>query len=1296
MSPLINEGTDLALRFGTASGKTLVQSPSPLTRLNYFDGKFLRADDLRREQEYLRQLVQFSNQGLGAGVVYGMDTVLGRQARISIGPGLAMDSTGRTLLISETADFEVAALIDASRRIPRVSPRRDRASADFDDCIEVTRAPGDDVTVGRSLYLICVGHAESLCGIEDVYGRLCEEACVTATDRPLIVEGVVVRALPLILRTPLATSRAAALDRRHLRSLVASAYFENERDVVGSLVSRAGLALDTWCVGAELASVGCVPLAVVGVAGTATIFLDAWTVRRERMDAPARRYWAWRMAMRPWDVYLAHILQFQCQLHDALGGAGEPGGDDDPCRDHADVLADADRYLAGVEKDYRSQIENLMRTAAPADMSPIRGSSTLQPPGGFASLASLRARVGTSLRTSFTSPRERVLINAGIVELPSAGYLPVIEGGTISVNTQVRRMLGEGVDLQFCVVRHDFVPHALEEAQHMERISLLTGLDDPKARPEVDILVPDGDIDTRPRRDVSGWDSTLSLNVGERTAEGSASDRTPVELRGAGRSEMLRGGGAAFYFAGAQEVKDPNLFVRFVRDVATLNTSTLENRDRVLRRLPVTEELGAMERDPAAARIAANLISRVTLSGARTEPPAGEEAVPVAAGWVSMQLQADPFALQVAETTPVNMEATLSMLRGDKRVLLRAQLNGTLRLTQSPVSGGAERKIRGRISGLSRITTEIGESEPVNETTPLESDVDLTMTGNAATGTLNATLISAERKRFGYRFDAKWSGNPQEATVTVTGGIVRDNVFEAIGGNVPPALATAHVVRSENALEPGSELRTMSTTAIEALGRELGELEGAGFADAAMHALFPPPPPPSEELTVRATRDWVLFHRRRTKRCASEVERPAPPRVRKYQVYHYRLKRAAELSAIRDALRTDAGITRVDFDRVGIVEFAAGEAALLNEIQSDWQSVTPGNVLAYGVIATVGEEDSTSIENARLARLAGAVAPVTPSDANTELEALADVPAALRVPGTDGIAFLVSRQLVKQECQRVFGVSDMGAWKRIQAVIMPPEVTAESIDANVAMWIREKRLVELGRPRFDSSTANPMDAAQLEEIVNGWNTTPMLQGRVVVHRAIWEPRNDPAAQRHEVESGKIVAALTASPQMTKETMAVGVAPVDVALGEANAAKRCPAMAFLVAGAAATFGIRFVVADRSRDAAGAPRHVAMVETRQPVWSFDERGGAPITDFRADVAPDLADVRRKFASVELVTHGDPQSAEVRKRMEFVMRALADAKLLEANPATFTLRIEPVDEHFLTDESPAAKEVVFVGWE
>ena len=55
------------------------------------------------------------------------------------------------------------------------------------------------------------------------------------------------------------------------------------------------------------------------------------------------------------------------------------------------------------------------------------------------------------------------------------------------------QMLGAGVDLRFCVMRHDQAGSEFTRGQHLDRISLLAGLDDPKHQlQQVDILVPDG------------------------------------------------------------------------------------------------------------------------------------------------------------------------------------------------------------------------------------------------------------------------------------------------------------------------------------------------------------------------------------------------------------------------------------------------------------------------------------------------------------------------------------------------------------------------------------------------------------------------------------------------------------------------------------------------------------------------------------------------------------------------------------------------------------------------------------
>src|SRR5882672_10177636 len=97
-------------------GVTLIDPSTPLKRLNYFDGKFLRASDFDVEQGYLRQLVALSNQGLGSGVVYGYDTTLGGGDTIEVGPGLAIDPSGHVLLLQSSTKQSIQALIDASRR----------------------------------------------------------------------------------------------------------------------------------------------------------------------------------------------------------------------------------------------------------------------------------------------------------------------------------------------------------------------------------------------------------------------------------------------------------------------------------------------------------------------------------------------------------------------------------------------------------------------------------------------------------------------------------------------------------------------------------------------------------------------------------------------------------------------------------------------------------------------------------------------------------------------------------------------------------------------------------------------------------------------------------------------------------------------------------------------------------------------------------------------------------------------------------------------------------------------------
>ena len=586
---------------GLKNGITVINKNSPLRRLHYFDGKFLRAPDLILEQQALLNQVRLSNQAGGAGVVHGFDVTRANGDSLDIGPGLAFDAKGRALHMDQAVRLGISELIEKSRnQNASFTAQKARGKADFGECEPLDNGMPDGTVESSDLYLITVCHAETMCGEEDVFGKLCESACVSSTDRPYIIEGVNIQAIPLELSALLKTSTSVALSQMHLRSRVASAYFEQERQHPASHISKEGLNSSIWCLGAEAMSGDCVPVGVISRSGSTTQFLDAWTVRRERMESPPRHYWASIMAMRPWQVFLAQVLQFQCQLSKCLGDVGGPI-DEGPCAEEralarkaaADMKLLMERYEAISKRFAQGSEEKFIHSVSDESQS-------------FA-MAEFQHTYQQLVNIDSLALPSRLLINhCGIVELPAGGYLPVNNSDSMSINEQVRRMMGEGVDLRFCVVRPDYVPHALEEAQHMERICLLKGLDDPSNKPRVDVLVPDGRIETyEPEVEGTGYEMDLSaggddllgdfsktvkvgeaftdlddMKSGDQMHTRSASmfsgipfglkgfiaaranrqsekmvqmrkdDQDGMELRGAARGEALDSGGFAFYFAG--------------------------------------------------------------------------------------------------------------------------------------------------------------------------------------------------------------------------------------------------------------------------------------------------------------------------------------------------------------------------------------------------------------------------------------------------------------------------------------------------------------------------------------------------------------------------------------------------------------------------------------------------------------------------------------------------------------------------------------------------------------------------
>jgi hypothetical protein len=887
---------------------------------------------------------------------------------------------------------------------------------------------GPTVRAGTSLYLICIAHAEALCGEEDVFGQLCEQACVSASERPWLVEGIVVRALPLRLEVPLATSRAVALDRRHLRSLVASAYYAQEWRDGGSLISGDGIRTrDTWCLGAMGPAGACIPLGVLAQRASETVYFDAWTARRERMETPARQYWAGIMRMRHWSAYLAQILQFQCQLHDGLGGTGTPEGEPaDPCAGQSGVLREAQVVLGRLEDSYLARVRAM--EAMVAGPGPGRE--------GLPEVGALKKKLSAALATLTLVPRDRLLIAAGIVELPPAGYLPVAPGA-VSVETQVRRYMGEGVDLRFCAVREDFVAHALEEAQHMERISLLTGLDDPARKPALDILVPEAELETPEVPTPSGYEARLALRTGLQGA-----GETPVQpTQGLARGEMRNGGGKLFHLAVVHEADTLESAMAvsgtFGAVGRTVGADRVRTSARAAERMRV--RMDEVLREPLAAGLAARMAGRalearlrraageaapaaaapeIELAPAAAIAPAGRRAD--AAVWMTMRIDGDVFTAPVGESLAASIETATVGLSKDQSAVRVTIAQGTLTVTETgPLASGGRRAVCVMAATQSTRGAANGVAEAQDPPEDLNLTVEMTREGNDDEG---KTIIRAgpkgvpaetEKGTF-FEITTTW----QSGAAIVTSSAV--TVFKA-GPNeerrIP--IGDLNLTRNPAAFAEGHPLRTGATAGLQLIEDALVR-SGIGtdqYADAALRHLIPPAPT-APAPTLRATRDWVLFHRRRTKSCGGETPVPIPaPALRPYALVAIDARNQDSARKLAGVLAQDPEklgelfSPRMPWKYVGRLTFREGASALETpalEMRTAWKAAIPADVgLAWIGVSDVGGEDE-AIVRGRAGATVAVLSPLLVSDPLMTTTVIPELPPAVDLKGaTDLMVALV-------------------------------------------------------------------------------------------------------------------------------------------------------------------------------------------------------------------------------------------------------------------------------------------------
>lgn len=398
---------------GTAGGA--------IVRVHAFDGLFLRSEHLNRMQDYARALAHAVGAAGGPGVVEGF--VVSRDgSTLSASPGLAIDHLGRPLLTEVIATLDVSEL---------------DVSADEFYWVEIVEQDWDF-------------------GSEAIQGVLCDEPCSDGTTaRPYTAEGV---------RLQVTAARQAGLGGVPdvgRRSWLAGRLFAAERDG-NEAWPASGRALATlrWEPSQrDEAKPTAVRLAVLIPDAEDGWQLDTWIARRDRGAPPPARWWQWRLGMRPWDVYVAQILQFQDLLAERWVGDGLGGA-----RFVTELLqriGDVTEHLDDLtKKESTARLEDLiadLRRGAIGRPDPEDRESS----AGYISLPAL-----------------------GIGELPPAGFLPQVGGEDIGAATTDLLGGSRNVDVRVCSGQLSDVGGWIQAAQHRGRIPL-----DGASPQPVDILV---------------------------------------------------------------------------------------------------------------------------------------------------------------------------------------------------------------------------------------------------------------------------------------------------------------------------------------------------------------------------------------------------------------------------------------------------------------------------------------------------------------------------------------------------------------------------------------------------------------------------------------------------------------------------------------------------------------------------------------------------------------------------------------------------------------------------------------
>jgi hypothetical protein len=405
--------------------------------------------------------------------------------------------------------------------------------------------------------------------------------------------------------------------------------------------------------------------------------------------------------------------------------------------------------------------------------------------------------------------------------------------------------------------------------------------------------------------------------------------------------------------------------------------------------------------------------------------------------------------------------------------VLDVELNGVFQVVEETTATGTTEVVKGRIENAQLSVMGLGTSGTRRNTlVDLDASIQLKDRSQIA--------ILLDHAEMDLQLSARWANQPLE----VRAAVIRKSPKDFTVALLDVLLADALLKENADVLSATNDSHVKALSALRVVA---GTLSDPNFADAKARLLFPPPPKPIDDLLVRGTMDWVLFHRRRTKQCQVDVAPPPPPPPpRRFALWMGVAADARAATAVGEAIASNRPMdpNTSFFTRVDVLEFEPGLATMISrpsDVDADWKLTNPGREIVHIAIASATANDGEAIARDRTVRVVKAVSPTSQPSAQTTTGIHSTVHAELAVPGTDGFIALITLRPIASVCHSVYRARNANQFTA--AVNALRGMTG----GNIADVLLRTEMISLGDVLFQERTSTVFgDGQSMQTVDNAW------------------------------------------------------------------------------------------------------------------------------------------------------------------------------------------------------------------